>query len=136
MMRMRIKIVNCINIKTLKQTKRCSSKSNSYLLKRERNGQLRHPDFTGLIFYHPNQQQYLQYSILQVVFNISTIVLRTGLITVLLQHPIRQVGLTIHFKTYLVKNSDNIKYKAQKPCNENQSLKSTDLRQTQAFIES
>ena len=46
------------------------------------------------------------------------------------------VKLTIHFKTSLVRNSDNIKYKTQKPCNENQSLKSTDLRQTQRFIES
>ena len=44
--------------------------------------------------------------------------------------------MTIHFKTSLVRNSDNIKYKTQKPCNENQSLKSTDLRQTQRFIES
>ena len=42
----------------------------------------------------------------------------------------------MHFKTSLVTNSDNIKYKTQKPCNENQSLKSTDLRQTQRFIES
>ena len=46
------------------------------------------------------------------------------------------VKLTIHFKTSLVRNSDNIKYKMQKPCNENQSLKSTDLHQTQRFIES
>ena len=46
------------------------------------------------------------------------------------------VGLTIYFKTSLVRNSDNIKYKTQNPCNENQGLKSTDLRQTQRFIES
>ena len=52
------------------------------------------------------------------------------------QHHIKQVGLTIHFKAFLVRNSDNIKYETQKPCNENQSLKSTDLRQTQRFIES
>ena len=32
--------------------------------------------------------------------------------------------MTIHFKTSLVGNSDNIKYKTRKPCNENQSLKS------------
>ena len=44
--------------------------------------------------------------------------------------------MTIHFKTSLVNNSDNIKYKSQKPCNENQSLKSTDLHQSQRFIES
>ena len=37
MMRMRIKIGNCIKIiKTLKQNNKCSSKSNSYLLKREK----------------------------------------------------------------------------------------------------
>ena len=48
-----------------------------------------------------------------------------------------QVGwIDMHFKTSLVRNSDNIKYKTQKPCNENQSLKSTDLRQTQRLIES
>ena len=44
--------------------------------------------------------------------------------------------MTIHFQTSLARNSDNIKYKTQKPFNENQSLKSTDLRQTQRFIES
>ena len=42
----------------------------------------------------------------------------------------------MHFKTSLVRYSDNIKYKTQEPCNENQSLKSTDLHQTQRFIES
>ena len=92
-----------------------------------RNEKLRDPDFTRRILYHPNQQQYSQHSILWVV-------LRTRLIRVLLQHPIKQVGLTIHFKTSLVRISDNIKYKAQKPCNENQSLNSTDLHQTQRFI--
>ena len=44
--------------------------------------------------------------------------------------------MTKHFKTSLVKNSDNLKYKTQIPCNENQSLKFTDLCQTQRFIES
>ena len=44
--------------------------------------------------------------------------------------------MTIHFKTSLARNSDNIKHKTQKPFNENQSLKSTDLRETQRFIES
>ena len=101
-----------------------------------RNGWLRDPDFTCHILYHPNQQQYSQHSILQVVLNISTIVLRTRLIRVQSQHPIKQVGLTIHSKTFLVRNSDNIKCKTQKPCNENPSLKSTDLRQSQRFIES
>ena len=138
----------------LKQNEKCSSKSNSYLLKREKrteshlllergnhflqvvvslslkkkaknrpgymiptmncyptNGQLRDPDFTRRILYHPNQQQYSQHPILWVVLNISKKVLRTRLIRVLLQHPIKQVGLTIHFKTSLVRNSDNIKYK-------------------------
>ena len=42
----------------------------------------------------------------------------------------------MHFKTSLVRNPHNIKYNTQKPCNKNQSLKSTDLRQTQSFIES
>ena len=101
-----------------------------------RNGQLRDPDFTRRILCHPNQQQYLQHPILWVVLNISKKVLRTRLIRLMSQHPIKQVGLTIHFKTSLVRISDNIKYKAQKPCNENQSLKSTDLHQTQRFIES
>ena len=101
-----------------------------------RNGQLRDPDFMRHKLYHPNQQQYLQHPILWVVLNISTIVLRTRLIRVQSQHPIKQVGLTIHSKTSLVRNSDNIKYKTQKPCNENPSLKSTDLLQTQRFIES
>ena len=41
----------------------------------------------------------------------------------------------MHFKISLVRYSDNIKYKTQKSCNENQSLKSTDLSQTQRFIE-
>ena len=96
-----------------------------------RNGQLRDTDFTPHTLYHPKQQQYSQHPILWVVLNISTIVLRTRLIRKLSQHPIKQVGLTIHFKTSLVRNSDNIKYKTQKPCNENPSLKSTDLRQAQ-----
>ena len=101
-----------------------------------RNGQLRDPDFTCRILYHPNQKQYSQHPILWVVLNISKKVLRTRLIRVLFQHHIKQVGLTIHFKTSLVRNSDNMKYKTQKSCNENQSLKSTDLHQAQRFIES
>ena len=100
------------------------------------NGQLRDPDFTRRILYHPNQQQYSQHPILLVVLNISKKVLRTKLIRLLWQHPIKQVGLTIHFKTSLVRNFDNIKYKVQKTCDHNQSWKSTDLRQTQRFIES
>ena len=39
-----------------------------------------------------------------------------------------KVGLTVHSKTPLVRNSDIIKYKTQKPCNEN--LKCTDLLHT------
>ena len=101
-----------------------------------RNVQLRGPDFTCHKLYHPNQYQYFQHPILWVALNISTIVLRTRLIKLRSQHPIKQVGLTIHSKTSLVGNSDNIKYKTQNPCNENQSLKSTDLLQTQRFIES
>ena len=50
------------------------------------------------------------------------------------QHPIKQVGLTLHSKTYLVRNSDNIIYKTQKTCHENLNLKFTDLLQTQRFI--
>ena len=92
-----------------------------------RNGQLRDPDFTRHKLYHPNQYAYSQHPILWVVLNISTIILRTRLIRVQSQHPIKQVGLTIHSKTSLVRNSDNIKYKTQKSCNENQSLKSIDL---------
>ena len=88
------------------------------------------------ILYHPNQWQYTQHPIFWVVFNISTIALRARLIRVLSQHTIKQVRFTIQFKTSLVRNSDNIKYKTKKPCNKNQSLKSTDLRQTQRFIES
>ena len=101
-----------------------------------RNGYLRDPDFTHHKLYRPNQYQYSQHPILWVVLNISTIVLRTRLIRVQLQHPIKYVGLTINFKTSLVRNSDNIKYQTQKPYNENPSLKSTDLLQIQRFIES
>ena len=78
-----------------------------------RNGQLRDPDFMRHILCHPNQCQYSQNPILRVVLNISKKVLRTRLIRVLLQHRIKQVGLTIHFKASLVRNSDNIKYKTQ-----------------------
>ena len=157
----------------LTQNKKCSSKNNSYFLKREkhseshllldrenhllqvlmslekkasyliptmnwypRNGYLRDPDFSRCILHHPNQQQYSQHPILWVLLNISTIVLRKRLIRVLSQHPFKQVGLTIHVKTSLVRNSDNIECKTQKPCNEHQSLKFTDLHQTQKFIES
>ena len=99
-------------------------------------GQLRDPDFMRHKLYHPNQYAYSQHPILWVVLNISTKILRTRLIRVQLQDPIRQVGLTIHSKTSMVRNSDNTKYKMQKPYNENPSLKSTDLLQTQSFTES
>ena len=101
-----------------------------------RNNSLRDTDFTRHKLYHHNQQHYLQHPILWAVLNISTIVLRRRLIKVQKQHLIKQVGLSIHSKTSLVRNSDNIKYKTQKPCDENPSLKSTDLLQTQWFIES
>ena len=100
-----------------------------------RNGQLRDPDFTRHKLYHSNKYQYSQQPILWVVLNISKIVLGIRLIRLIRvqsQHPVQQVGLTIHT---LVRNSDNIKYKTQKPCNENPSLKSTDLLQTQRFID-
>ena len=101
-----------------------------------RNGQVRDPHFTCHKLYHPNQYQYLQHPILWVLFNIIAIILRARLIRVQSQHPIKQVGLTIYSKTSLVRNSDNMKYRTQKPCNENPSLKSADLLQTQRFIES
>ena len=101
-----------------------------------RNGQLKDPDFTCHILFHPNQQQYSPHPILWVVLNISTIVLRTRFIRVPSQHPINQVGLTIHAKTSLFRNSDSIRYKVQKPCSENPCLKSADLRQTERLIKS
>ena len=42
----------------------------------------------------------------------------------------------MHSKTSLVRNSDHITYKMQKPCNENPSLKYTYLFHTQRFIDS
>ena len=86
---------------------------------RKRNEQLRDPDSMPHKLYHPNQQQYAQHPFLWIVLNISTIVLGTKLIGVQSQHPIKSVGLTIHSETFLVRNSDKIKYKMQKPCNEN-----------------
>ena len=71
-----------------------------------RNGQLRDPDFTRHKLYHPNQQQYLQHAILCIILNISTIAQRTRLTRVQLQHPIKQVGLTMHSKASFVRNSD------------------------------
>ena len=85
---------------------------------------------------HPKQYQYLQNPVLWVVLNISTTVLRRRLKRLQSQHPMKQVGLTIHSKTSMVRKSDNIIYKMQKPCNENPILKSADLLQTQTFIES
>ena len=84
----------------------------------------------------PQSVAIFEHPILSVVFSISTIVLRTRLIRVQSQNPIKQVGLTIHSKISLVRNSGNMKYKTPKPCNENQILKPTDLRQTYRFIES
>ena len=65
----------------------------------------------------------------------SNISLESKVVRVQSQHPIKKVGLTIHSKTSSVRSSD-IKYKIQKPCNEKPVLKSTDLLQTQRFIES
>ena len=52
------------------------------------------------------------------------------------QHPVKYVGSPLHSKSSLVRNSHNIKYKTQNPCNENPNLKCTGLRQTQRFIDS
>ena len=84
-------------------------------------------DFASHIFNHPNYQKYSQHTTLWILFNISTIELKTRLIRVQTQHPIKQVGLIIHSKISLVENSDRIKYKTQNPCNENSCLKSTYL---------
>ena len=141
---MKIKIINtktkvsvCRCIISQRKERKKKKKRTGYIIPTmncyPRNGQLRDPDFTRHKLYHPNQQQYLQHPILWVVLNISTIVLRTRLIRVQSQHPIKQVGLTIHSKTSLVRNSDNTKYKTQKPYNENPSLKSTHLLQIQSF---
>ena len=100
-----------------------------------RNGQLRDPHSTCHKFYHRKQYRYLQHPILWIVLNITTIVLRSRLKRLQSQHPMKQVALTIHSKTSLVRNSDNVIYKMQKPCNKNPILKSTDLLQTQMFIE-
>ena len=97
---------------------------------------VRDPDFATHELHHPNQYAYLQHSILSFVLSISTIILRTRLIRVHSQHPIKQVGLTLHSKASLVRNSDNTKQKRQNPYNENLSLKSTDMLQTQSFTES
>ena len=106
--------------------------TNCYL----RNGQFRDPNFTCHKLYYPNQNQYSQHPTLWDVLNISTIDLRIKLIIVQFQHPIKQVGLTILSKKSLLRISDNIKHKTQNPCNNNPSLKSTDLLQTQRLIES
>ena len=101
-----------------------------------KNRQLRDPDFLRRKLYHRNHQQYSQHPILWVVLNINAIVLRPRLIRVQSTHPTKQVGLTTHSTTSLVRNSDDIKYKIQKPCYEDPSLKSTDLFETQRIIES
>ena len=143
---MKIKIINtntkvavcrCI-ISQIKEKKK--KKRTGYIIPTmncyPRNGQLREPDFKPHRLYHSNQYQYSQHPILWVVLNISAIILRKRLIRVQSQHPIKQVGSTIHSKTSLVRNSDNTKYKTQKTYNESPSLKSTDLLQTQRSNES
>ena len=130
--------------KTNKQTKvvcaYLSKKDVGYIIPTlncyQRNGQLKDPEFMHHKLYHRSQYQYSQHLILWVVLNISTTLLRTWFIRVQSQNPIKQVGLTIHTKTSLVRNSDNIECKTQKSCNENASLKSTYLLQTQRFTES
>ena len=95
-----------------------------------KNGQFSDPDFT----HHNLQHPILGCSIKQ-QYN-SIVVLRTRLIRVQLQHPVKQVGLTIYSMTSQIRSSDNIINKMQKACNGNPSLKSTDLLQAQRFIES
>ena len=102
--------------------------SEKWIVKRSR--------FQALYILSPQSVAILANPILWVVLNINTIVLRINLIRVQSRNSIKQVGLSIHFKISFVRKSDNIKYKTQKSCNENPSLKSTDLRQTQRFIES
>ena len=94
-----------------------------------RNAQLRDPDFTC-------QKSYSKHLILCIVLNLSTIVLRASLIKMQSQLPIKEVGLARQSKTSLVRNCVNIKYKMQKLCNKNLSMKFTDLLQTQRLIES
>ena len=101
--------------------------SEKWIVKRSR--------FQALYILSPQSVAILANPILWVVLNINTIVLRINLIRVQSRNSIKQVGLSIHFKISFVRKSDNIKYKTQKSCNENPSLKSTDLRQTQRFIE-
>ena len=72
-----------------------------------KNGQLSDPDFT----YHNLQHPILGCSIKQ-QYN-SIVVLRTRLIRVQLQHPIKQVALTVHSKTSFVRNSDIVKQNAK-----------------------
>ena len=80
--------------------------------------------------YLSNQYQYLQRPILWGCIKYQYNCLQDNL-GAQLQHPIKQVALTVHSKTSFVRNSDNIKHKTQNPCNENPSLKFTDLLQTQ-----
>ena len=133
--------IKLINTKTKVAVSRCiisqrkEKKKTGYIIPTmncyPRNGQLRDPDFTRHKLYQSNQQQYLQHPILWFVLDISTIVLRTRLVRVQSEDPIKQVGLTIHSKTSLVRNSGNIKYKTQELCNENPSLKSRHASDTE-----
>ena len=100
---------NCcmyVYISQRKEKKKKKKKRTGYIIPTmncyPRNGQLRDPYFTHHKLYHPNQCAYLQHLILWVVLNISAIILRTRLIRVQSQHPIKYVGLTIHSKISLV----------------------------------
>ena len=82
------------------------------------------------------EHQYPQHPILWVVLNISTkneVVLRTGLnkSTAATHYQVGWINCTARH----LRNSDNIMYKTPKPCNKSLILKSTDLLQSQKFIE-
>ena len=81
-----------------------------------RNGWFRDTSFLCHKLYYPMQYNIrcLQHPILWVVLNIRTIVARARLIRVQSQHHMKQFGLTIHSKTSLTRNSDNIIYKCKK----------------------
>ena len=76
-----------------------------------KDGLLRNPNFTRHKLYHSKMYQYLQHSHLvgciEYQYN-RKVVLRIRLTRVQSQDPIKQVGLIIHSKTFLVRNSDTI----------------------------
>ena len=110
-----------------KQRKRKSELYNTYHELLSKKQRVKRSHFHVSYIISPKTVAIFATSHLGVVLNISAIVLRTTLIRVQQQHPIKQAGLTIHSKPSLVRNSDNAKHKTQKLCNENPRLKSTDL---------